>query len=240
MCSNKHSPINQLAFQSAIQCNLTEWKSIMKCFVIDFLICLSSCFSLFLSSCWEKRVLWYTSRKTWASGRCRDTKHHLNYLPLKLLSVKVNKVPPKLTWVVSGDFVFRGPFKPNWPDTRVCACRVCLCVCSCLSVCVHVRELMCVCVHVCVCARVIWFVWMANIKHSATSPMQGARVDCFGMVKHNASIGQNYYHKLYACDKLIINGGIYDTTLRSCIYSFNYYLGYNEEWKILRKKHSKV
>lgn len=31
---------------------------------------------------------------------------------------------------------------------------------------------------------------------------------------------------VYACDKLIINGGIYDSVLGSCVCSFNYYLGY--------------
>lgn len=31
---------------------------------------------------------------------------------------------------------------------------------------------------------------------------------------------------VYASDKLIINGGIYDSVLGSCICSFNYYLGY--------------
>ncbi len=31
---------------------------------------------------------------------------------------------------------------------------------------------------------------------------------------------------VYSSDKLIINGGIYDNVLGSCICSFNYYLGY--------------
>lgn len=32
---------------------------------------------------------------------------------------------------------------------------------------------------------------------------------------------------MFACDKLIINPGIYDNALRSNIYLLNYYLGYN-------------
>lgn len=34
---------------------------------------------------------------------------------------------------------------------------------------------------------------------------------------------------VYSSDKLIINGGIYDSVLGSCICSFNYYLGYKEK-----------
>lgn len=49
-------------------------------------IYLSSRFCRLLSSGRIKRSLWYPPRKTWASGRCWETKHHLNYLPLKLHS----------------------------------------------------------------------------------------------------------------------------------------------------------
>lgn len=34
---------------------------------------------------------------------------------------------------------------------------------------------------------------------------------------------------VYVSDKLIINGGIYDSVLGSCICSFNYYLGYERK-----------
>lgn len=40
---------------------------------------------------------------------------------------------------------------------------------------------------------------------------------------------------VYASDKLIINGGIYDSVLGSCICSFNYYLEYESEGDRMRK-----
>ena len=135
--------------------------------IFFFPICLSSRFCRFLSSGRIKGSLWYQPRKTWASGRCWETKHHLNYLALKLHSWALFTYQPVWLKLHLATLLLEEQslhtFGSVFMSLSVC---VCLCVSACMHICmcVFASAHMCSLVYPCLC-----LVYMTHQHHDKDS-----------------------------------------------------------------------